>query len=67
MELQANPNYFDYASTAPPWKEALETFMHISNAYFGNPSSLHAYGKEAKQKLLELKKECCDVLGFHEA
>ena len=66
MEFQANPNYFDYASTAPPWKEAMETYVQISGAYFGNPSSLHAQGKATKQKLLELKMECCDLLGFHD-
>jgi len=45
MEFQANPNYFDYASTAPPWKEALETFVQISGPYFFNHSEWIRYMK----------------------
>jgi len=66
MEIIADPNYFDYAASAPVWREALEAYTKISEDIFANPSSIHRHGKEAKQKLLELKKELCDLMQFHD-
>ncbi len=64
MEGFANPGYFDYAASYPPWQESIEAYTNISQLFYANPSSNHMPGKEAKQKLLSLKKEFCDLLHF---
>jgi cysteine desulfurase len=64
MEFHVNPKYFDYSAASPIYPAALKVFMDCSVKYFANPSSAHRLGIEAKQRLLELKKEFCDILGF---
>jgi cysteine desulfurase len=51
--------YFDNAATMPPLKETIESFLK-ANECFANPSSSHAYGREAaamlekaRQRMLE--------------
>jgi len=66
MILETDPAYFDYAATCPPWPEALDEFVNVSQEYFGNPSSVHSTGTWAKTKLLELRKQLCDLLKFHD-
>ena len=61
-----DPNYFDYAATCPPLTQAIDEFVKVSIEYFGNPSSTHVTGKKAKIKLLELRKQLCDKLKFHD-
>ncbi len=53
--------YLDYASSAPPFPEALEVFNSTSKEYFANPSSNHLPGiktsellENSKQRFLEL-------------
>ena len=43
--------YLDHAATTPTHKTALEVFVNVSTHYYGNPSSLHDIGAEAKQLL----------------
>jgi len=64
--MDIDPKYFDYAASAPVWPEALEAFAEIAQNHYANPSSNHVHGKNAKLKLLELKKALCDVLQFHD-
>ena len=64
MEAPNNPRYFDYAASSPPWRESVEAYVDFSYTYFANPSSNHMPGKEAKQQLLALKKEFCDLVHF---
>ena len=66
MEVTVDPGYFDYAASAPPWPEAIEAFAEVSRSAYGNPSSIHNAGKSAKKKILELKRNFCDLLGFHD-
>lgn len=66
MEYQADPYYFDYAASAPPWQEALDAFTLYSQKFYANPSSIHHHGKEAKNDLLTMKKELCDMVHFHD-
>ena len=49
--------YFDYASSCPPFPEALAEFSQISNKYFANPSSSHFQGRKAQTLLNEFKKK----------
>jgi len=59
-----DPKYFDYAASAPPFPEAMEVFCETSIRFPANPSSQHKAGKDANKKLLETKKEFCDLLHF---
>ena len=43
--------YFDNSATTRPFKEVIETYIKVSQAFFGNPSSLHTLGKEAERLL----------------
>jgi cysteine desulfurase len=52
--MSANKNksiYFDNASTTPLDNRVWEAMFPYGNAVFGNPSSLHLYGMEAKESL----------------
>ena len=61
-----DPKYFDYAASVPPLKEAMDSFIETSKIYFANPSSIHAIGRKAKKKLLQLKKEFGDLLHYYD-
>jgi len=43
--------YLDYAATTPMALEAAEAMRQWSTEYFGNPSSLHSFGRKAKMQL----------------
>ena len=40
--------YFDYNATTPMAPEVVETLAHVSRDVFGNPSSIHHFGQQAK-------------------
>ena len=40
--------YLDYNATAPVHPEVLEAMQPYLTEKFGNPSSLHSFGREAK-------------------
>lgn len=48
--------YFDNAATSKPYQSVLESFLKGNNECFANPSSSHAYGREAN-KILEVARE----------
>jgi cysteine desulfurase len=41
--------YMDYAATTPTHPEVLEAMKPYFTDHFGNPSSIHSYGREAKK------------------
>jgi cysteine desulfurase len=51
LENKRNPIYFDNASTTPLDNRVWEAMLPYGDAIFGNPSSLHSYGMEAKESL----------------
>lgn len=56
--------YFDYAATAPPFPEALKRFEEVSLRQFGNPSSSHDGGLQARETLETARKAFLARLGF---
>ena len=54
--------YLDWAATAPPDPEALDYGHTVALEYFGNPSSLHSYGKKAAELLAESRKRIAELL-----
>ena len=43
--------YLDYAATTPTHPEVVTAMLPYFTEAFGNPSSIHAYGQEAKELL----------------
>jgi len=49
------PIYLDHAATTPLRREALEAMVPLLTDDFGNPSSVHAYGRQARAALDEAR------------
>lgn len=41
--------YLDYAATTPTHPEVVKAMLPYFTESFGNPSSIHSYGQEAKE------------------
>jgi cysteine desulfurase len=54
--------YLDHAATTPMSESALEVFVNVSTHYYGNPSSLHDPGAEAKQLLSAGRRTIAKIL-----
>jgi cysteine desulfurase len=55
--------YVDHAATTPIRREVLEAMLPYLQAHFGNPSSLHAPGRQARQAVDRARRTIADVLG----
>ena len=50
--MKPQPNiYADYSATTPVRQEVLDAMTEVLKNDFGNPSSIHRFGKEAKRQL----------------
>jgi cysteine desulfurase len=58
-----NPIYLDYAATTPVRLEVREAMLPLLGATFGNPSSVHRWGREAKVRLEEARARIATVIG----
>ncbi|WP_345243578.1 cysteine desulfurase family protein [Pontibacillus salipaludis] len=56
--------YFDNSATTKPYPEVLKSFQQVSERYYGNPSSIHAFGSEAERLLQQSKKQAAQLLGI---
>ena len=56
--------YFDTAATAPPFPEALKRFEEVSLRHYGNPSSSHEAGLQARETLEASRKAFLARVGF---
>jgi cysteine desulfurase len=54
--------YLDHSATTPVRFEVLETMLPYFNYKFGNPSSIHGTGREAKAALEESREKVAQVL-----
>ncbi len=59
-------HYFDWAATAIPDKEILHEALEFSLLHWGNPSSIHKVGVDAKEALNFCRKKVANVLGVSE-
>ena len=57
--------YLDNAATTPLSQKALETLLSVSQEVFGNPSSIHAFGRRANQFLRQARQDIAQVLKVH--
>lgn len=58
--------YFDWAGTSPVDKDILTSSLEATVKCFGNPSSSHQCGKEAKELLENARKTASKALGVSE-
>jgi cysteine desulfurase len=62
-----NPIYMDYAATTPTDKRVIEAMLPYFGEVYGNPSSLHAFGQEAKAAVEDARKRIASFLGAEPA
>jgi len=55
--------YLDYAATTPTHPEVVKAMLPYSTDAFGNPSSIHSYGQEAKGAIEEARVKVADLIG----
>ena len=58
--------YLDYSATTPVNKEVLETFVKVTEQFWGNPNSLHKLGVDAKKLIDASTKQIAALLGVKE-
>ncbi|MEM2935016.1 MAG: cysteine desulfurase family protein, partial [Candidatus Thermoplasmatota archaeon] len=54
--------YLDHASTTPVDKEVIEEMLPFFNEKFGNASSLHSWGREAKKSIEEARERVAKLI-----
>jgi len=57
--------YFDNAATTMVREEAIEAMNTVMRGDFGNPSSMHSFGRAAKSVLEIARESISDALGVH--
>lgn len=55
--------YFDYAATTPVDPEVVETMQPYFQKVFGNPSSIHSFGQEARSAVEGAREKMSEGLG----
>ncbi|MFK7696578.1 cysteine desulfurase family protein [Paenibacillus sp. HJGM_3] len=55
--------YLDHAATTPVHPEVLEAMLPYFSRHYGNPSSLHAFGRETKIAISRARDEIAQLLG----
>lgn len=55
--------YFDHAATTPVAPEVRKAMEPYFSEVWGNPSSIYALGREAKEALCEARQSIADILG----
>lgn len=55
--------YLDHNATTPLHPEVLEAMLPFFRGVYGNPSSIHAFGQEARQGLEEAREKVAKLIG----
>lgn len=58
-----NRIYLDHAATSPLHPSVTETIVSVMESSFGNPSSIHSYGRDARKILDESRTALADSIG----
>lgn len=59
---KGHPLYFDWAATAMVEEDIIRKAAEIAINHFGNPSSLHFLGGDAKNTLAQVRSDCAKIL-----
>lgn len=54
--------YLDYNATTPIDKEVADTMLPFLYGYYGNPSSIHTLGIEAKSKIAKAREQVAELI-----
>lgn len=57
------PLYFDHNATTPLLPEVVDAMLPYLTTHFGNPSSAHAYGREAKSAVEQARARVAALVG----
>ncbi|MED2936722.1 cysteine desulfurase family protein [Cytobacillus horneckiae] len=57
--------YVDHAATSPMHPKVIEKMVSIMNEDFGNPSSIHSFGRSARQIIDVARAAMADSIGAH--
>jgi cysteine desulfurase len=55
--------YLDHAATTPMHPQVIGTMMEVMQTQFGNPSSIHSFGRETRRILDETRHGLADSIG----
>jgi cysteine desulfurase len=55
--------YFDHSATTPVHPEVVATMMEYLTDKFGNPSSVHSFGRETRKAVDEARTKVADLIG----
>lgn len=55
--------YLDHAATTPTHPEVVKTMLPYFSELFGNPSSIHSFGQEAKGAIEEARDRVANLIG----
>ncbi|WP_175639813.1 cysteine desulfurase family protein [Metabacillus schmidteae] len=55
--------YLDHAATSPIHPEVAEKMMNLMTENFGNPSSIHSFGRDARRILDESRRSLANTIG----
>ena len=58
--------YLDYAATTPTHPEVVKAMLPYFTEAFGNPSTIHACGQEAKEAIEEARTKVANLIGASE-
>lgn len=61
--FKMNRIYLDYAATTPADPEVVAAMLPYFTNRFGNPSSIHSFGQEAKAAIEEARESIAACLG----
>ncbi|WP_301108444.1 cysteine desulfurase family protein [Sporosarcina sp.] len=56
--------YFDHSATTKADERVLQTFVEVSSAYYANPASLHAAGKQSEKLLERARFQLLEIIGM---
>ena len=54
--------YLDYAATTPVKKEVLDAMLPFYTEHFGNPSSIHFFGRDAKKAIDNARQQVSKII-----
>jgi len=58
-----NKIYLDNAATTPMSEEVIDAMLSVMKNHYGNPSSIHSIGQEAKSLIEEARRKAAESLG----